>query len=167
MWPLHTSEALTPLFVALAPNSFYQMCGPCTGPCPRKMSLFGHLSGSLKKINYPEGLTQSLLPWTAQEKHFVKFLKVSKTNFVKSRFKVSVKGLYLIFITLAFAGMIDRWSLGHIFLLVAVGVVQLVVLRRLFESKPTSTSHKFAARAQMNLFLLHCASSLYLYIIIN
>ena len=46
-----------------------------------------------------------------------------------------------------FAGMIDRWSLGHIFLLVAVGVVQLVVLRRLFESKPTSTSHKFAARA--------------------
>jgi len=47
----------------------------------------------------------------------------------------------------AVQGMIDRWSLGHIFLLVAVGVVQLVVLRRLFESKPTSTSHKFAARA--------------------
>jgi len=45
----------------------------------------------------------------------------------------------------AVQAMIDRWSLGHLFLLVAVGVVQLVVLRRLFESKPTS--HKLSARA--------------------
>jgi len=45
----------------------------------------------------------------------------------------------------AVQGMIDRWSLGHIFLLVAVGITQLVILRRLFESKPTS--HKLTARA--------------------
>ena len=39
MWPLHTSEALAPFFVALAhiqvalaPISIYQICGPCTWP---------------------------------------------------------------------------------------------------------------------------------------
>ena len=39
VWPLHTSEALAPLLVALAhiqvalaPNSICQICGPCTWP---------------------------------------------------------------------------------------------------------------------------------------
>ena len=32
MWPLHTSGALAPLFVVLAPISIYQICGPCTWP---------------------------------------------------------------------------------------------------------------------------------------
>ena len=39
MWPLHTSEALAPLpvalahiQVALAPISIYQICGPCPWP---------------------------------------------------------------------------------------------------------------------------------------
>ena len=39
MWPLHTTEALAPLIVALAhiqvalaPNSICQICGPCTWP---------------------------------------------------------------------------------------------------------------------------------------
>jgi hypothetical protein len=32
MWLLHTSEALEHIQVALAPNSLYQMCGPCTWP---------------------------------------------------------------------------------------------------------------------------------------
>ena len=68
MWPLHTSEALAPLLVALAhiqvalaPISIYRICGPCTWPlhmalapllmalalalalalAPRKMLLFG------------------------------------------------------------------------------------------------------------------------------
>ncbi len=51
----------------------------------------------------------------------------------------------LIWYLVYFSEMIDRWSFAHIFLLVAVGVVQTIVLRRLFESKPTST--KLNARA--------------------
>lgn len=43
------------------------------------------------------------------------------------------------------AAMIDKWSLGHMFLLVAVGVTQLLVLKKLFDAKPTS--HKLSARA--------------------
>ena len=42
-------------------------------------------------------------------------------------------------------GMIDRWSLGHMFVLFVVGITQLVVLRKLFDAKPTS--HKLTARA--------------------
>ena len=42
-------------------------------------------------------------------------------------------------------GMIDRWSFGHLFTVVAVGVVQVIMLRRLFNVKPTS--HKLSARA--------------------
>jgi hypothetical protein len=63
MWPLHTSEALAPLLVALAhiqvalaPISIYRICGPFTWPLhlfllplhrplPREMLLFGRLSG--------------------------------------------------------------------------------------------------------------------------
>ena len=44
-----------------------------------------------------------------------------------------------------FSGMIDKWSLGHVFLLFAVGCTQLIVLRKLFDAKPTS--HKLTARA--------------------
>ena len=62
MWPLHTSEALAPLLVALAhiqwplhPFLFtgnvalaHGPCtsshGPCTGPCLEKMLLFGRMS---------------------------------------------------------------------------------------------------------------------------
>ena len=58
MWPLHTTEALAPLIVALAhiqvalaPISIYMVggpCtwplhpsrGPCTGPCPKKNAPF-------------------------------------------------------------------------------------------------------------------------------
>ena len=58
MWPLHTTEALAPLIVALAhiqvalaPISIYLIggpCtwplhpsrGPCTGPCPKKNAPF-------------------------------------------------------------------------------------------------------------------------------
>ena len=42
-------------------------------------------------------------------------------------------------------GMIDRWSFGHLFTVVAVGCVQVIMLRRLFNVKPTS--HKLSARA--------------------
>ena len=55
MWPLHTSEALAPLLVALAPISIYQICGPCTWPLhlfswplhrplPQENAPFGRLS---------------------------------------------------------------------------------------------------------------------------
>ena len=44
MWPLHTTEALAPLIVALAliqvalaPISIYQICGPCTWPLHRPL----------------------------------------------------------------------------------------------------------------------------------
>jgi hypothetical protein len=32
-------------FVALAHGPCTSSCGPCTGPCPEKMLLFGRLSG--------------------------------------------------------------------------------------------------------------------------
>jgi hypothetical protein len=58
MWPLHTTEALAPLIVALAhiqvalalisiyliggPCTWplHPSCGPCTGPCPKKNAPF-------------------------------------------------------------------------------------------------------------------------------
>ena len=33
-----------------------------------------------------------------------------------------------------FTGMIDRWSLIHIVLLISVGVVQVLIMRRLFNA---------------------------------
>ena len=60
MWPLHTSEVLAPPcgpckyssspcslhpFVVLAHGPCTSSGGPCTGPCPRKTSPFGRLSG--------------------------------------------------------------------------------------------------------------------------
>ena len=42
-------------------------------------------------------------------------------------------------------GMIDRWSFGHLFTVVAVGCIQVIMLRRLFNVKPSS--HKLSARA--------------------
>jgi len=45
----------------------------------------------------------------------------------------------------AVQGMIDRWSFGHLFTVVAVGCIQVIMLRRLFNVKPSS--HKLSARA--------------------
>ena len=45
---LENLEALAPLFVALAHGPCTSSCGPCTGPCPEKMLLFGRLSGSVQ-----------------------------------------------------------------------------------------------------------------------
>ena len=55
-WPLHISKwPLHPFlftgFVALAHGPCTSSRGPCTGPCPRKMSLFGRLSGSAPYLN--------------------------------------------------------------------------------------------------------------------
>jgi hypothetical protein len=57
MWPLHTTEALAPLIVALAhiqvalaPISIYRICGPCTWP----LHLFlGPLHRPLPRENAP------------------------------------------------------------------------------------------------------------------
>jgi hypothetical protein len=42
---LKNPEALAPPFVALAHGPCTSSGGPCTGPCPEKMLLFGRLSG--------------------------------------------------------------------------------------------------------------------------
>ena len=58
LWPLHISKwPLHPFlfsrFVALAHGPCTSSRGPCTGPCPRKMSLFGRLSGRCKVKRVP------------------------------------------------------------------------------------------------------------------
>ena len=50
--PLICARALAPLFVALAHGPCTSSRGTCTGPCPRKMCLFGHLSGSTQCVAY-------------------------------------------------------------------------------------------------------------------